>query len=403
MKITKIATLSLGEFPNILWICVHTDAGHVGLGETYFGSAAVASYIHETLAPQMLGESPLRIEKHSRLLLQNYVGFKSSSAEIRGASAFDIALWDIFGKVTDQPLFQLLGGKVHDRIRTYNTCAGYRYVRSRPTWNTENWGLGGADAEGPYEDLEGFLHRADEVAASLIDEGYFGMKIWPFDFAAESINGTDIATCDLRKGLEPFEKIRKAVGDRIEIFVELHGLWQLPAATKIARAIEPYRPYWFEDPVKASNIDALQQFRRDTTSWTAASETLATRWSFRELFERRATDVAIADLGWCGGLSEAKKIATMAEAYDLPLAPHDCTGPVQLAAGVHLCCASPNALAQEVVRAFYHGWYRELVTDLPELRNGYIAPLDGPGLGLELQPGLWDRPDAVIRISDWRP
>lgn len=402
MKITKIVSLSLKEFPNISWISVHTDAGHIGLGETYFGSAAVAAYIHETLAPQMLGQDPLAIEKHSRLLLQNYVGYKSSSAEIRGASAFDLALWDILGKATGQPAYQLLGGKVRDRIRTYNTCAGYRYVRSQPTWTTEDWGLG-TTLEGPYEDLDRFLNEAGELAASLIDEGYFGMKIWPFDFAADATNGTDIATRDLRKGLEPFEKIRKVVGDDIEIFVELHGLWQLPAATKIARAVEPFRPYWFEDPIKGGNIEALRQFRRDTTSWTAGSETLGTRWSFRELLEREATDVVIADLGWSGGLSEAKKIAIMAEAFERPFAPHDCSGPIQLAAGVHLCASSPNALTQEVVRAFYHGWYRELVTDLPKLDKGYIAPLEAPGLGLELKPEIWDRPDAVIRVSEHRP
>jgi L-alanine-DL-glutamate epimerase-like enolase superfamily enzyme len=403
MKITKIASLSLGEFPNVLWVTVHTDAGPVGLGETYFGSGAVAAYLHETLAPQVLGQDPLTIEKHARALLQNYVGFKSSSAEIRGASAFDVALWDILGQVSNLPLYTLLDGKVRDGIRTYNTCAGYRYVRSRPTWSTGNWGLDSPEPESPYEDLEGFLHRADDLAESLLAEGYRGMKIWPFDFAAEASSGTDITVEQLRQGLEPFEKIRKAVGDRIEIHVELHGLWQLPAAMKVAREIEPFRPYWFEDPVKSSNIDALRQFRRGTRYWTAASETLATRWSFRELFESQATDVVIADIGWCGGLSEAKKIVTMAESYDLPFAPHDCTGPVLLAACVHLCTASPNALVQEVVRAFYHGWYRELVTDLPPLRDGFIAPLESPGLGLRLKPELWERRDAVVRVSEWNP
>ena len=105
------------------------------------------------------------------------------------------------------------------------------------------------------------------------------------------------------------------------------------------------------------------------------------------------------DIGWCGGLSEAKKIATMAESYELPIAPHDCTGPVVLAAGVHLSAASPNTLVQEVVRAFYHGWYQELAIDLPPLQGGYIRPLDKPGLGVRLRPGLADRPDAHVRVS----
>jgi len=392
LKITAIETLRLDEFPNILWVEVHTDAGLVGLGETFFGARAVEAAMHETVAPQVLGQDALAIERHSRRLLQNYVGFNSTGAEIRAASAFDIALWDLFGKVAGQPVYQMLGGKVRDDLRTYNTCAGYRYVRAKPIQRTENWGLG--DAEGPYEDLDGFLNRADELAESLIAEGYTGMKIWPLDFAAEATGGTDISVADLKRGLEPFEKIKKRVGDKIDIHVELHSLWQLPAAIKIARALEPFEPYWFEDPVKMSNLDAVRQFKDSTRIWTTASETLSTRWGFRELFEKRATSVCMLDVGWCGGLSEAKKIATMAECYELPLAPHDCTGPVLLTAAVHLAIASPNTLVQEVVRAFYFGWYQELVEDLLPLRAGRIAPLDKPGLGVALRASTRARPDA---------
>ena len=398
MRISRIETLRLDEFPNILWVMVHTDSNLVGLGETFFGAQAVEAAMHETVASQMLGADPLAIERHSRQLLQNYVGFKSTGAEIRAVSAFDIALWDLFGQVTGQPVYQLLGGRCRDTIRAYNTCAGYRYVRAKPVQRTENWGLGQSPA-GPYEDLDAFLTRADELAESLLAEGYTGMKIWPFDFAAEASNGTDISTVDLRRALEPFEKIRKRVGDRIDIHVELHSLWTLPAAIKIAKAIEPFLPYWFEDPIRPSNLDALLQFRQSTPVWTTASELLSTRWAFRELFEKRAVSVAMLDIGWCGGLSEAKKIATMAESYELPIAPHDCTGPVVLAAGVHLSAASPNTLVQEVVRAFYHGWYQELAIDLPPLQGGYIRPLDKPGIGVRLRPGLADRPDAHIRVS----
>jgi len=398
MRISRIETLRLDEFPNILWVMVHTDSNLVGLGETFFGAQAVEAAMHETVASQMLGADPLAIERHSRQLLQNYVGFKSTGAEIRAVSAFDIALWDLFGQVTGQPVYQLLGGRCRDTIRAYNTCAGYRYVRAKPVQRTENWGLGQSPA-GPYEDLDAFLTRADELAESLLAEGYTGMKIWPFDFAAEASNGTDISAVDLRRALEPFEKIRKRVGDRIDIHVELHSLWTLPAAIKVAKAIEPFLPYWFEDPIRPSNLDALLQFRQSTPVWTTASELLSTRWAFRELFEKRAVSVAMLDIGWCGGLSEAKKIATMAESYELPIAPHDCTGPVVLAAGVHLSAASPNTLVQEVVRAFYHGWYQELAIDLPPLQGGYIRPLDKPGIGVRLRPGLADRPDAHVRVS----
>jgi len=399
MKITAVETIRLGEFPNLLWVRIHTDEGLVGLGETFYAVAPVEAHIHETCAPYLLGKDPLEIDRHSRNFLSTYLGFNSVGAEIRAASAIDIALWDLFGKATGQPVYQLLGGRSRERIRVYNTCAGYRYVRAKPVQTTANWGLPAAGADGPYEDLDAFLHRADELALSLAAEGYTGMKIWPFDEYAEASNGTRISPTDLKRARVPFEKIRKAVGDAMDIHVEFHSLWDLPTAIEIARALEPYDPYWFEDPIKMTNLDALADYRRRTNVRVTASETLGTRWSFRELFERRAVSVAMFDIAWCGGLSEAKKIATLAEAYQLPVAPHDCTGPVVLTASVHLALNCPNALVQEVVRAFYSGWYRELVTELPPLQQGAIAAPRGPGLGTELVPGLERRADATVRWS----
>ncbi|MBV9811563.1 MAG: mandelate racemase/muconate lactonizing enzyme family protein, partial [Acetobacteraceae bacterium] len=186
MKIAKIETVRLDEFPNLSWLLVTADDGTVGLGETFFGARAIEAVVHETLAPQVLGQDALAIEKHARTLLQNYVGFKSTGAEVRAASAFDIALWDLFGKATEQPVYQLLGGACRDRLRAYNTCAGYQYVRKKPTQATANWGISAELSDGPYEDLHAFLHHADELAESLLAEGYRGMKIWPFDYAAEA-------------------------------------------------------------------------------------------------------------------------------------------------------------------------------------------------------------------------
>ena len=398
MKITAIETVYLDEFSNVLWVRVHTDAGIVGLGETYFASEAVAAYIHSVLAPVLLGDDPSAIDRISRFMLNPQVGFNSTSIEIRAASAIDIALWDIAGKALGVPVHQLLGGKSRDRIRAYNTCAGYQYTRNKLNNTTEFWSdIGGGDD--PYEDLEAFLHHADDLAESLIDMGMTGMKIWPFDEAAVNNNGVDISRDELKKALEPFEKIRKRVGDKIDIHVELHSMWNLPMAIKIAEALEPYDPYWLEDPIKMANFDALADYAHRTNCWVTASENIATRWSFRELFEKQATSVAMLDIGWTGGLTESKKIATMAEAYELPVAPHDCTGPVLLTAGVHLSINATNALVQEMVRAFYYGWYGELVTGLPEYKDGYLLAPEAPGLGVELVPGVAERPDAHVRRS----
>ena len=148
-----------------------------------------------------------------------------------------------------------------------------------------------------------------------------------------------------------------------------------------------------------NNLDALADYARRTDVWVTASETLATRWGFRELFEKQAVSVCMLDVGWSGGLSEAKKIATMAEAYQLPVAPHDCTGPVVLTASVHLAMNLPNALVQEMVRAFYYDWYAQLVTNLPVVKNGFITAPEGPGLGTQLQPSVLKRRDVIRQIS----
>ena len=399
MKITALETVQLTELPNILWVEIQTDAGLIGLGETFRGADAVAAYLHRQVAPYLIGKDPLRIEAHSRHLLQGYLGFASSSVEIRGASAIDIALWDLFGQSTGLPIHQLLGGLARDRLRVYNTCAGYTYnARSVQRREVAAWSKEGA-AEGPYEDQQAFVHRADELAHSLLEEGFSAMKIWPFDPYAERSGGTFISGPELDQALEPFAKIRKAVGNKIEVMCELHSMWNLPAALRIARALEPFQPFWAEDPIKMDNVAAIAEFRRGTRIPVCASETLATRSAFRDLLEAQATDIVMLDLSWCGGISEAKKIAAMAEAYQRPVAPHDCTGPVVLIASVHLSLHAPNALMQEVVRAYLSSWYRDLVTDLPVVKDGHVYPMQGPGLGTKLMPDLRKRADAVIRRS----
>ena len=403
MIIIQIDTLRLEEFPNVLWVLVHTDEGLTGLGETFFGARAAETYIHETAAPSLLGKEALHIDRHAREL-HGYLGYASSGAETRGNSAIDIALWDLFGKATGQPVYQLLGGPCRERIRTYNTCAGYRYVREGPRQEVSNWGLQKGrlqkdESEGPYEDLDAFLHRADELAEDLLSQGITGMKIWPFDPYAEASDGHYISDADLQEALEPFRKIRSAVGNEMDVMVEFHSLWDLPSAKKIARALEEFEPYWFEDPVKADDLEALAEFAASTPVPVTASETLSGRFAFRELMNKGAAEIVMLDVSWCGGLGEAKKIATMAEAYHLPVAPHDCTGPVVLAASTHLCVNLPNALTQETVRAYYTGWYKELVTKVPEVSDGHVSPPEGPGLGTELLPGLGERPDAHLVTS----
>lgn len=396
MRITKIETIRLESIPAQIFVQVHTDEGLIGLGETCLGVRAVEGHIHEVAAAKLLGKDPLEIEKHSRALYDLFIGYGGTSAEVRGNSAVDIALWDILGQATGQPLYQLLGGRCRERIRIYNTCAGYMYGRKNPYQAVANWNLPTGEPIGPYEDLDAFLHRADELAQSLLDEQITAMKIWPFDEYAIASGGKYISARDLERGLEPFRKIRDAVGTRMEVMAELHALWQPQAATEIARALEEFEPYWIEDAVKADNLDNLAEFKRSTRCRVTFGETLGTRWPFQTLLEKRGADVIMFDVGWVGGISEARKIAAIAESFGVPVAPHDCTGPVVLTASSHLSVSLPNALIQETVRAYYTSWYRELVTDLPRIGEGFIAPPEGPGLGIALLSEVRERDDARV-------
>ena len=391
MRITGIETVRLAERPNLIWLHVETDEGLTGLGETFFGAGAVEAHLHETVAPKVIGQDPLAIDRLAADLV-GYLGFRSTGAEARGNSAFDLALWDIFGKATGQPVAQLLGGFTRDSIRTYNTCAGPDYIRKATGQQSANFGLGQSD----LDDLSAFLTRADELALSLMDEGITAMKIWPFDTAAEATRGQHISAEDLGRALEPFEKIRRAVGDGMDIMVEFHSLWQLLPAIRIARALAPYGTYWHEDPIRMDSLGDLRRYAEASPAPVCASETLGSRSAFRDLLETGAAGVVMLDVAWCGGISEARKIAAMAEAWHLPVAPHDCTGPVVLAASTHLSLNAPNALIQESVRAFYRGWYRDVVTALPPVSRGRITVPSGPGLGLALLPDL-DRGWTVSR------
>jgi L-alanine-DL-glutamate epimerase-like enolase superfamily enzyme len=229
--------------------------------------------------------------------------------------------------------------------------------------------------------------------------GITGMKIWPFDFAAEASRGAFIGAADLDRALDPFARVRNAVGRRIDVMCELHALWNLPTAKTIVRALEPFEPLWIEDPVFMDQLESLEAIQASTRVPIATGETLGGLGQYKDLLQRRACGMAILDIAWCGGLTEARKIAAMAEAWHVPVAFHDCTGPVVLAASTHLALHTPNCFIQEIVRAFYYGWYGELVTALPPLSQGEITVPPGAGLGLRLNPDRLRAEDVHRRVS----
>lgn len=399
MKITALRTFRVEEFANVLWIHVETDEGITGLGETFYGAEACEAHIHNTLAVRLLGQNPLNIEMLHKEMVSLPNAQASTGVEYRAASAVDIALWDLFGKVAGQPVHVLLGGQSWEKIRVYNTCAGTRYVRTNKIKPVDTWNLD-EEENGPYEDLDGFMNRAGELAENLLSDGITAMKIWPFDPAAIENRGLFITPEQMKAAIRPFELIRKAVGDRMEIMVELHSLWNLPMAKDIAKALEPFSPRWYEDPIRMNSPQALAEFARSTSVWTCASETLGSRFAYKDYMDRDATSVVMVDLCWTGGLTEGRKIAAMADTYHRPFAPHDCIGPVGFVAAIHMSFSQPNTLIQESVRAFYKGWYRELVTEVPRIEGGHVYPMEGPGLGTELVPGFFERSDLTSRVSE---
>ena len=397
MKITAVETILVEEFPNLTWVQVHTDDGLVGLGETFFGAPAVAAQVHNFIAPYLIGKDPLQIERHHAKLLP-YAGRGGSGVEMRAASAIDVALWDIFGQAINQPIYQALGGATRDEVRIYNTCAGYQYVRKAPAQVTDNYGLNLQNSPGPYEDLEGFLNNADELAHSLLEMGINGMKIWPFDFAAEVSGGQYISNEDLKTALEPFEKIRSAVGDKMEIMAELHSMWNVPMAKRITSALEDFDLTWVEDPVFMDELEKVGEVVASTHTPIAVGELLGGKAQFRDLLEQ-GVSLAIMDIVWGGGLTEARKVAALADTFGAPFTGHDCTGPIALTASVHMTMHAPNVFIQEMVRAFYYGWYQDLVTELPPIANGRITAPDGPGLGTTLNPDVPARADATAKMT----
>ena len=394
MNLTRIETIRSPDFPNLLWVHLHTDDGLVGLGETFYIPAAVEAVIHDFAAPLLLGQSAFDRERHWQALFSYANFFGHAGAEMRAISALDIALWDLLGQHTGQPVLNLLGGQTRDAIRVYNTCV------DTPL----------------YADQNGFLKNPGELARSLLAQGITAMKVWPWDRFAPQMQvsavtgpagwsavgpvGHDLLPEQLAQGLWTVQEIRKAVGDKMQIALEGHSRWDVNCALRIARAVEPYDVMWMEDFIQPDSAPDLARLVKETRIPQSVSERLFTRHAYRRILDADAAHIVMTDVIWTGGLSEALKIATLADTHHLSIAPHDCTGPINLFACLHLCAAVPNAMIMETVRGFCEGYYREVATPDVPVKNGF-AQLDqfGPGLGVRLRDEFLARRNLIRRVS----
>lgn len=355
---------------DLSFLRVHTDEGIVGLGETLPQGEMEVAALHGPIADQVLGEDPCNIQAIRDDLATYFNYYGHAGAEYRAMSALDIALWDIKGQVADEPIYQLLGGAARDQIPAYNTC---------------------------YDNTYDFNEDPVALAESLIDQGITSMKIWPFDEFAKKTRGQRISTNDLKRGLEPISRIRQAVGDKIDIAVEFHGLWSLTPAKRIVNAVSEFDPLWVEDVIRKGDFHAYQRLGDETDVALCVSERMVSRYEFLEALRTDAIDIVMPDICWTGGFSEARAIADLAEAHHLPVAPHNSGGPVLHFANAHFSAAIPNLYVMETIRDRYEGWHQNLVTEPLPVRDGTLRLPDGPGLGTEFDESLLDHPDTIVR------
>jgi L-alanine-DL-glutamate epimerase-like enolase superfamily enzyme len=400
-RITAIESVIPSDVaPNLILVRIHTDDGLVGCGETYYTPQAIAALIHDWMAERLLGADALAIESHWRFLYERCSAFGRPGAEMRAISAIDVALWDLLGQASGQPIYRLLGGPVRESIPIYNTCGGPSYGarggHSMAGGKHPGWpGFGDVGSPGPLQDNWSSLHAAGDLAQQLIAEGIAAMKVWPFDRFAHQNGGGRIDWRDVELGMQPLREIRDRVGMQIEIMIEGHAFFQLPAALRLAEALREIKPLWLEDVLRVDNLSTLADFRRQSGMPIAASEMLLSRAEYLELLQRHAADYVMVDPTWSGGISETIRVAQLAQAYNIPVTVHDCTGPITLFAGLHISAAASNVVFQETVRAHIRTFYDDLVEVLPSIAEGKAQLPDGLGLGTRLR-------DELFQLGRWQ-
>jgi L-alanine-DL-glutamate epimerase-like enolase superfamily enzyme len=384
LKITKIETVRfapsfavVGGSVQWMWVRIHTNRGIVGTGETYPFNEASESVIKDlewhSWAGKLIGADPLEIEHIWERIFRQNAFHVFGGAEMRALSAINLALWDIMGQSCNLPVYKLLGGSANKNIRVYNTYTDSRAING---WKLE-------------EDME-------KIAQFLVEQKIPAIKYCPFDWIGFKNNGEYISKLDIEKSLQWIKRIRNTVGFELEIGCEFHSIWNLPSAMRIAEALEPYDILFLEDLMLQDNLQAYVPLSRETSIPIVISERLATRFDFREMFEAKAGDIAMFDLTWCGGITEGKKIADMANTYYLPTMMHTAGGPILWYASTHLAAAITNLFYIESVFPHWQARFPFFFDNVPQVANGSVKPPEASGLGLQFKEDLFQRKGVVI-------
>lgn len=375
MKIVGLKTFVVGNPPPrfggryFLFLKLATDDGVEGVGEVYSGSFApkvIVAMIEDVFERHVLNADPFQIELIWRNVYGRGYSMRPDISLMGVLSGVEMALWDIVGKAVGKPVHALLGGKVHERLRSYT----YLYPRAEE-------GDAHADAA-VYRDPDAAAERALEY----VGMGFTAVKFDPAGpYSTLDPRQPSLARLDLSEAF--CRKIRAAVGDKCDLLFGTHGQFTTSGAIRLARRIEPYDPLWFEEPVPPEMPEQMAEVARQTKIPIASGERLTTKYEFARLLELRAASILQMALGRVGGLLEAKKIAGMAEAYYAQIAPHLYCGPIEGAANIQLAACSPNFLILESIET-WSGFHAQIVKKPIVWEQGYVIPSSEPGLGVEL-------------------
>lgn len=370
MKITDVKTFVVGNppphFGGLYWIFLKLTTDHqvVGYGEVYsvpFHPRVVAQMIEDVCARYVIGADPFKIERLWRVIYSSGYTQRPDPSLVGVLSGIEMACWDIIGKELDKPIYELLGGQVHEKLRSYT----YLYPDA-------------SDKTDVYSDPD----LAAERAAEYVNQGFTAVKFDPVGpYSAFDPRQLSAAVLD---HTEKFVKtVRETVGSQCDLLFGTHGQMTPSGAIRLARRLEKFDPLWFEEPVPPENPRAMARVARQTSIPIATGERLTTKYEFARVLEQQAASILQIALGRVGGILEAKKIAGMAEAFYAQIAPHLYCGPISGAADIQISTCSPNFLIQESIQT-WGGFHADILKEPIQWQDGYIIPPTGPGLGVEL-------------------
>jgi galactonate dehydratase len=371
MKIKKLDVFLTGaQWRNFTLVKLTTEDGLVGWGEGTLGwkESAVRELIVDFGRRYVIGHDPFDIEDLWFKLYQ--IEHNAGPVMYAAMSAIETAMWDLVGKATGQPVYNLVGGKVRSKVKVY----------------ANGWYHHGGD-------LEELADRAREVAG----RGYQALKFDPF-----GPGGREIPREELRQACEQVAAVRRAVGEKVDILLEFHGRFSPIMALEAIRAMVPFDPTWCEEPVPAHNNDSMAQVVAASPLRIATGEHVYSRFGFLDLLQRKAAHVIQPDITYCGGFLEVKKIAALAEAHYVSIAPHNCDGPLKTSISVHLCANIPNFLILETFEDYDVPWRMDLTPGAPRVKNGFYELPNAPGWGVEVDEsviaGHPEDPDAKLNM-----